>query len=78
MPRLRQNFRQRIIRMLVAGMTQMQAANHFNVSIITIARRRLVLEILARQMIVPYVPGHVKRRYVKTGTSALFISRIDL
>ena len=38
MPRLRQNERERAIGMLAAGMTQVQVANHFNVSRMTIAR----------------------------------------
>ncbi|VDI56318.1 Hypothetical predicted protein [Mytilus galloprovincialis] len=38
MPRLRQNERERAIRVLAAGMTQVQVANHLNVSRMTIAR----------------------------------------
>ena len=53
MPRLRQSERERAIGMLAAGMTQVQVANHFNVSKMTIARLRLVLEILAQQIIAP-------------------------
>ena len=38
MPRLRQNEKERAIAMLSAGMTQVQIANNFNVSRMTIAR----------------------------------------
>ncbi|CAC5391696.1 unnamed protein product [Mytilus coruscus] len=38
MPRLRQNEREQAIGMLAAGMTQVQVANHFNVSRMAIAR----------------------------------------
>ena len=38
MPRLRQSERERAIGMLAAGMTQVQVANHFNVSRMTFAR----------------------------------------
>jgi transposase len=38
MPRLRQNEREQAVGMLLAGMTQTQIANHFNVSRMTIYR----------------------------------------
>ncbi|VDI39092.1 Hypothetical predicted protein [Mytilus galloprovincialis] len=78
MPRLRQNERERAIRVLAAGMTQVQVANNLNVSRMTIARLETRLRDTSTTMIAPVVTGQVKRRYVKTDTSASFITGFDL
>ncbi|VDI11316.1 Hypothetical predicted protein [Mytilus galloprovincialis] len=78
MPCLRQNEREQAIGILAAGMTQVQVANRFNVSMMTIARLKTRLRDTDTTNDRPVVAGHVKRRYVKTNTFASFISGIDL
>jgi transposase len=78
MPRLRQNEREQAVGMLLAGMAQIQIANLFNVSRMTIYR------LMIRLMDTNNTPDrpHSGRLcvttlpYVRTGTSDLFIYAI--
>lgn len=57
----------------------MQVTNNFIAFKMTSAKlKNRLRDIVARQIIVPEVTGHYKQRYVKTGTSTLFISGNDL
>ncbi|CAC5396534.1 unnamed protein product [Mytilus coruscus] len=82
MPRLRQHERERAIVMLVVGVTQMQVANHFNVSRMTIARLKTRLRDAGttndrprsgrpRETITPYLKIiHLRNRFVNASQTA--------
>ncbi|VDI61388.1 Hypothetical predicted protein [Mytilus galloprovincialis] len=81
MPRLRQNERERAIVMLAAGMTQVQVANHFYVSRMTIARIKTRLRDTdttndrprsgrPRQTIVTSRQAHPNNRFVNASQTA--------